>query len=547
MPIIAAIAIFLLVFKIVDHKKSINKRHDKIRGLYGKKPKKRDYDFKDIGYHWTVFGKRVSGDEKIDDITWDDLEMDSVYGRINNCSSFIGDQLLYSRLHCLPKDSLYGEEFDKKVCFFSSNQREREGLQFLFSKLGKDKQSYYLPKAIEQLDRHKIPGAWKYRALQIALVLSFLPAIILRDINYLYITLIVLVINIATYSIGKMKFESHLNLFRSILSLIATGRAITNTKKFAYEKEFGDFDQLVKPFKGLSFIMGLFQMKKDAALSGDMLSMLSDYLTGVFLLDFTLYNRIISSLRDKSAEFIDLYNGLGEIDMAIAVASFRESIPLYCTPIFTKDHVLDLKEIYHPLIDDPVCNTVRIENNSIITGSNASGKSTFIKATAINAIFAQSIYTCMGQEMVLPHGKVITSMAVRDDLMEGESYYIKEIKYLKRIIDDLSDDRLVICLIDEILRGTNTVERLAASSSVLSYLSSKNCIAIVASHDIELTQILGKLYDNYYFTEKMEQKDITFDYKIYEGVSSTRNAIKLLEYIGFPGQITKNAEKMVED
>lgn len=79
----------------------------------------------------------------------------------------------------------------------------------------------------------------------------------------------------------------------------------------------------------------------------------------------------------------------------------------------------------------------------------------------------------MAEQMILPYAMVITSMAVRDDLMSGESYYIKEIKYLKRIIERLNEDRLVICIIDEILRGTNTEERIAASASILRFLHKK--------------------------------------------------------------------------
>jgi DNA mismatch repair ATPase MutS len=168
-----------------------------------------------------------------------------------------------------------------------------------------------------------------------------------------------------------------------------------------------------------------------------------------------------------------------------------------------------------------------------------------IKAVAINSILAQTIHTCMAKKMVLPFSLIITSMAVRDNLMKGESYYIKEIKYLNRIIQSLSSDRFVICAIDEILRGTNTEERIRASASVLRYLSDKNCIAIVASHDLELTQVLEDIYDNYYFREEIKDKDIVivFDYKLRNGVSTTKNAIKLLEYVGFPIEIIENARK----
>lgn len=248
-------------------------------------------------------------------------------------------------------------------------------------------------------------------------------------------------------------------------------------------------------------------------------------------------------LKGKQNEFMALYRKIGEIDMEIAIASFRESLPLFCTPTFCEDHVLHMNEIYHPLIDQPVCNTVDIDRSCIITGSNASGKSTFIKAITINAILAQNINTCMAKQMILPYASIITSMAVRDDLMAGESYYIKEIKYLNRIIQNLSDERLVICAIDEILRGTNTGERIAASTAILKFLSKKNCIAIVASHDIELTQNLNGIYDNFHFCEQIKENDIVFDYKIHEGITTSKNAIRLLEYVKFPKEIIEDAKK----
>ena len=172
----------------------------------------------------------------------------------------------------------------------------------------------------------------------------------------------------------------------------------------------------------------------------------------------------------------------------------------------------EMEEIYHPLLHGAVTNSMELQHNCIITGSNASGKSTFIKTIAVNVILAQSIHTCTAKRMHLPHAKMITSMAVRDDILSGDSYFIKEIKYLKRILDALSEDKLVICVIDEILRGTNTQERIAASKAIMEYLAHHNCIAIVASHDKELTELEKIGYDNYHFSEEFGEEDIVFDY-----------------------------------
>ena len=135
-------------------------------------------------------------------------------------------------------------------------------------------------------------------------------------------------------------------------------------------------------------------------------------------------------------------------------------------------------------------------------------------------------------------------MAVRDNVASGDSYYIREIKYLKRIIQAQNDEKTVLCIIDEILRGTNTQERLAASAAIMKYLHKRNCIAIVATHDIELTEMLKNYYNNYHFTEHIENHEISFEYKIHPGPTVSKNALKLLAYMDFPAEILEKAEQL---
>lgn len=545
MQVVTIISILIIVYLVMrlQRRNNIRKLRARIRKQYGKKPASAKYSER-ISYHWSEYTQSILDDEKIDDVTWNDLEMNNIFCRINNCSSYVGEQILYSKLHCLPKNKLYRELFEKKVSFFKSNEKEREEIQILLSCLGKKNNDYYLPQFMANLDSNKISGLWKYRVMQILLVLSVIPAIVLLDPKFFLISLGILFVNMVIYTIGKIKYEVHLEMLKTIVGVINTGNKIADTKKLSYENKFFDLKKKVVPFKKLLNMISIIQMKKDAGFSGDFLGLLYDYLIGATLWDFVKYDQIVSKLKDKQQEFMELYKILGEIDMAITIASFRESLPLYCTPTFSKEHVLQMKQIYHPLIDEPVFNTVNLDKSCIITGSNASGKSTYIKTVAINVILAQNIHTCMAKQMVLPYARVITSMAVRDNLMAGESYYIKEIKYLKRIIENLSKERLVICVIDEILRGTNTEERIAASASILKFLYQKNCFVIVASHDFELTQILDNVYDNYHFTEKIQERDISFDYKIYNGASTSKNAIKLLKYVGFPDEIIAEAQNI---
>ena len=138
-------------------------------------------------------------------------------------------------------------------------------------------------------------------------------------------------------------------------------------------------------------------------------------------------------------------------------------------------------------------------------------------------------------------------MALGDNIFSGESYYIVEIKSLKRILDSISDDTPVLCFVDEVLRGTNTVERIAASSRILKSLNAKRIICFAATHDIELTHILEEGYDNYHFTEEVSENDVIFSYEIKKGRATSRNAIRLLNMIGFEKSITDSAEKAAQD
>ncbi len=138
-------------------------------------------------------------------------------------------------------------------------------------------------------------------------------------------------------------------------------------------------------------------------------------------------------------------------------------------------------------------------------------------------------------------------MALKDDVIRNESYYIVEIKSLKRIIDKANDVIPTLCFVDEILRGTNTVERIASSSEVLNYFEKSNCICFAATHDIELTYLLENKFKNYHFEEEITDNDIFFDYKLREGRAKSRNAIKLLKLMGYNDDIIDNANNRAKD
>ena len=183
----------------------------------------------------------------------------------------------------------------------------------------------------------------------------------------------------------------------------------------------------------------------------------------------------------------------------------------------------------------------------LLTGSNASGKSTFLKTVAINGILAQTIYTSAASRFILPPSEIYSSMALRDNLSQNDSYYMAEIKSIKRILDKAAEGKEILCFIDEVLRGTNTIERIAASSEILKALKRENVICFAATHDIELTYILEDDYANYHFEEEVSGDDVKFNYHLNKGRTVTRNAIRLLKVLGYPSEIVEGAMEKVSD
>ena len=166
---------------------------------------------------------------------------------------------------------------------------------------------------------------------------------------------------------------------------------------------------------------------------------------------------------------------------------------------------------------------------------------------AINAILAQTLYTCTAGFYRAPFLKVMTSMALRDDIGGGDSYFIVEIKSLKRILDESKKEEPLLCIIDEVLRGTNTIERIAASSRILSVLHKRWILPFAATHDIELSYILKDIYTNYHFEEEIEGNQVIFNYLLKEGMATTRNAIRLLDMLGYEKEVVKEASQAAAD
>jgi DNA mismatch repair ATPase MutS len=266
------------------------------------------------------------------------------------------------------------------------------------------------------------------------------------------------------------------------------------------------------------------------------------------LIELQIVFIVLEKLAKKREDIQTLFEYVGKIDSAMSIASMRTNIPYYCIPDLLNGNkkALDFTDIYHPLIPDCVPNSLQIQDKSILlTGSNMSGKTTFIRTIALNVLLAQTLNTCFAKSFKLSRTRLFSAIRMSDDLFSDKSYYFEEVLTIKnRINESLSDFRNIF-LLDEIFKGTNTVERIAAGKAVLSYLAkSNNNIVFVSTHDIELSDLLKDSYDLYHFTEVIQEEQIHFDYKLKRGNLSTKNAIRILEINNYPSEIVDEARKI---
>lgn len=546
--VIILIVLFVFIKGSYDEKQKEKKFIKDLYENYGQFPQKK-YETAQYNSIRKYFENHKK-DFVIDDITWNDLDMDAVFMQMNHTYSSAGEEYLYYTLRTPFMEEEPLKKREERVRYFMENEDERVRLQVLFAKIGKTgKFSIYdyldFLDSVENISNasHFVGDA----AVVIAILLIFWNAF-----TGIALLIGVLCYNITTYFRYKSKVDPYITSFGYVMRMIRMGEKIVQSGIPVIKEEREELKRLIEQFQ--KFRKGSHWLMSPARMSASMdpLSIVGDYLRMMFHIDLIQFNKMMKELREHKNDVDAIVTIAGSIETAIAVGAYRASFGEYCIPVFEQG--IALTEGYHPLIKNPVKNSILPKKGVLLTGSNASGKSTFLKTVAINAILAQTIHTCLAKKYTGEFFRIYTSMALRDDLESGESYYMVEIKSLKRIIDagekgrkEGDKERRILCFVDEVLRGTNTVERIAASTQILKSFAKKSTLCFAATHDIELTSLLANDYENYHFEEEVVEGDVLFNYEIKEGKARTRNAIKLLSVMGYEEEIIHKANEMAEN
>ena len=479
---------------------------------------------------------------RISDRTVSDLDLEDVFEVIDRTNSKIGEQYLYYKIRNIgDQNSL--SDFHKLTLLFEENESLRLKTQVELTNINYHK-SYYFEELVTSEPMEKPKILWLVYTLTITTLLCMYFGFYFPILFLLIVP--IFAINTVLHYKNKWKISSYINAVSQlpyVLSVLRNIAAYPEIKsKFPDTSFIKEIEKVELKTKFISF---------ETNTNNEFIALINGLIVPIkilFNLEYLIFYSFIDSITIKKRELKKMFHFIGEIDAAISTASLKASSYELCNPVFIEENNFKTKSISHPLIEDCITNDLSLENNSLLlTGSNMSGKTTFIRSVAINSILAQTLNICFAEEYMAPFFKLYSSIRITDDLLDNTSYYLAEVLTIKELIDTSKQDNPCLFVLDEIFKGTNTVERVSGGKAILSYLNQGNNMVLVSTHDIELTEILSKEnYKLYHFTEQIDSNELIFDYKLKNGELKTRNAIRILELHKYPTEIIMDARTTEE-
>jgi hypothetical protein len=482
--------------------------------------------------------------------TADDLDLKDVFRYIDRTSSKPGQQYLYKTLHTVNTQPQYFANLEEKIQHLKENEDLRLQLQIQLSKLNND-DAYYINELFDRVHRPLFnPFIETYIKLSVFLVVPL--AVLLLFVQnqvYFLVLLAAILANIVIHFITKNKIISYVNSLPQLLLMYDVGSWIIKADDaFKNETVAQSLTQLSKLKRSLGLIN---YQNKTANDPTDITYLLSEWIKIFLLSEPRTFISSIKKINQYQPEIKVLYEYVAEIDLAISIQSVRDGLPYYCIPEIADGNEIIVNDLYHPLVKNCVANSISSTSGQgvLITGSNMSGKTTFIRAMAINALLSQTIHTSLTTRYQAPPLNILTSIDMSDNIEENRSYFQAEALSILNIMERSAIDNPIksLIIIDEIYRGTNTIERIAAAKAVLTHLIQNQNFVFVSTHDLELAKLLGDDYAVYSFEELMGDNRLVFDYKIKAGLLKNKNGIAVLQGLGYPAGVIDDAYKVSKE
>ena len=484
-----------------------------------------------------------NGEEYIDSKHFYSFDLDffgtnSLFQNLNRTATYIGSKKLSELLLTLLKN----DEIKSNQHAINELSKKIEWRQYLLSlaKITKDSKENY-QKLIdwaeakqETISKSLYIVFW---ILPIVFIVSIIANIVTYNPFFISITFAFFFINLVLTATQIKKIKREIINSDKISEIVRQYGLIIEkieNEKFDSEK-LNLFQEKLIYKSGLASV----QIKKLSSLFSNMESILNGLaailFNGAFLYHIHTLNNLLDWKKEYSKHIKEWLEIIGEFETLNSLGNFSYNNPTFIFPDLNKNHEIVLEELGHPLLqkEKRICNDVEFKENNfmILTGSNMSGKSTFLRTLGINMVLTGiGSPICSTKANVHPLN-VIVSMRQTDSLNDGESYFFAEVKRLKQIMDKLQSE-ICFVLLDEVLKGTNSDDKQNGTIEVIKKIISKNAIGCIATHDLEVCQTTNeypKKLINKCFEVEIINNDLSFDYKLRDGICKNKSATFLMK------------------
>ncbi len=320
------------------------------------------------------------------------------------------------------------------------------------------------------------------------------------------------------------------------------------------------YSKLMEHIENEKFNFDILKQKQQALTSSNItasktIKQLSDILGGLdqrfnmaaiifnilYLRDMRHVMQLEKWIKTHAGNFNTWFDALAEIDAFCSLGSFAFNHPSYIYPTIADSYFeMEGKALGHPLIhrDKCVCNDIEIPDSNyflIVTGANMAGKSTYLRTVGVNFLFACIGLPVYAESLTVYPAHIATSLRTADSLVSNESYFFAELKRLKMIIDRLNAGEQLFIILDEILKGTNSIDKQKGSIALIKQLINKGTCGIIATHDLmlgSLAEIFPENVRNKRFEADITNDKLTFTYQIRDGIAQNMNATFLMKKMG---------------
>lgn len=376
--------------------------------------------------------------------------------------------------------------------------------------------------------------------LPTVLIITLAGTIINQDLSPLFISVFIFNFFFVGFNIKKINKE-HSQVSRLLKMLLKYQKLLVEIEKQDFNAELlvKSQDNLKHKEKTASRLLG--ELTKIVGGFDNRLNFVAAiFLEGFLVWDYHCLFKLEYWRTENGRLLTDWINEIAFFDSLISGGTFVFNNPEYMYPKVSEAKLLESLALGHPLIPSSVrvSNDFSIKNKgdfTIITGANMAGKSTFLRTVGINLVLAKSGLPVCAKSFEFSNLTLFTSMRTSDSLSENESYFYAELKRLKSVMDKLESGENLFIILDEILKGTNSVDKQNGSRHALEKILKLGGTGIIATHDLALTEISkthSEKVKNQCFEIEIDNAKIFFDYKLYNGVTQKMNAMLLMEQMG---------------